>query len=83
MADGGAERVFWRYDPLSSKPGSIALQSFANLSRSLGGSFSNSVALTADSTLQAVRFRGSGKLTVVAWYGSGGDQFEADCGARI
>ena len=76
MAEGGAERVFWRYDPLSGKPSSIAMQSFANLSQSLGGSFDNHGTVAGGGTLQALRFRGSGKLTIVAWHETGGDQFE-------
>jgi hypothetical protein len=75
MAEGGADRVFWRYDPLSSKPGSLSLQSFSNLSQSLFGRFDKGGAIIADSALQVKRFRGSGRMTVVAWLPSAGDQF--------
>lgn len=77
LAEGGADRIFWRYDPVSGVPGAIAMQSFSNLSQSLGGSFESSGASLADGSLQAKRFRGSGKLTMVAWRASGGNEFSA------
>jgi hypothetical protein len=75
LAEGGADRVFWRYDPLSGSPGVVSMQSFANLSQSLGGSFQSSGASLADGSLQSLRFRGSGKLTIIAWRPSSGNEF--------
>lgn len=75
LAGGGADRIFWRYDPVSGVPGAIAMQSFANLSQTLGGSFESSGASQMDSSLQAMRFRGSGKLTIIAWRPSSGNDF--------
>lgn len=77
LAEGGADRIFWRYDPVSGIPGVIALQSFANLSQSLSGSFDSSGVSLADGSLQAMRFRGSGKLTTIVWRPSSGNEFSA------
>jgi hypothetical protein len=77
LADGGADRIFWRYDPLSGVPGAIAMQSFANLSQSLGGSFESNGAYLSNGSLQAKRFRGSGKLTMIAWRPTDGNEFSA------
>ena len=77
LAEGGADRIFWRYDPVSGLPGVIAMQSFANLSQTLGGSFQSSGASQLDGSLRAMRFRGSGKLTVIAWRPSSGNDFSA------
>lgn len=77
LAEGGADRIFWRYDHASGVPGAIALQSFANLSQTLGGSFESGGASLADGSLQTLRFRGSGKLTIIAWRPSSGNDFSA------
>jgi hypothetical protein len=53
------------------------MQSFANLSQSLGGSFESSGAYLANGSLQAKRFRGSGKLTMIAWRPTDGNEFSA------
>ena len=74
LASGGAEKVFWRYAPLSSAPGAIALQSFANLSRSLGGAGERSSASQPGSDIEVANFRGSGRLAVLTWRKAGGDE---------
>jgi len=71
---GGAHKVFWRYSPEDGLPGAIALQSFANLNRALGGRFEKTAAGLSDPALQALRFRGSGRLTVLAWRSEGGEE---------
>ena len=73
LASGGAEKVFWQYSPLSGAPGAIALQSFANLSRTLGGGAS-STASQLGSDIEVASFRGNGRLAVVTWRKSGGDE---------
>lgn len=75
MAEGGADKVFWQYNPPAGEPGPIAMQSFANLSRSLDGSYENNSVFLADNNLQVMRFRGGGKLSVLVWRVSGGDDF--------
>ncbi|HUV15168.1 MAG TPA: hypothetical protein VMW28_01225, partial [Pelolinea sp.] len=75
LAEGGVDKVFWRYDPQAGAPGAIAMQSFSNLSRTLGGSYENSGAYMADSGIMSIRFRGSGKLSALTWRSTGGDDF--------
>jgi len=77
LAEGDADRVFWRYDPLAGSPGAAAMQSFANLSQSLGGSVQSSSSLSLENGLQAKSFRGSGKLTTIAWRPASGSEFSA------
>ncbi|MBP6086913.1 MAG: hypothetical protein KA449_01755 [Pelolinea sp.] len=77
MAEGGVDRVSWRYDPASAAPSLIALQSFSNLSQLLSGSVESSSLSLPDSYLQNMRFRGNGKLITIAWRTSGGDEFTA------
>lgn len=74
LTSGGAEKVFWRYAPLSSTPGAIALQSYANLSRSLGGAGERSSASKLDSNFEVASFRGRSKLAVLTWRTDGGDE---------
>jgi hypothetical protein len=74
LASGGAEKVFWRYAPLSGTPGAIALQSYANLSRSLGGMRESSSATQPGSDIEVARFRGSGRQAVLTWRKAGGDE---------
>ncbi len=74
LAYGGAEKVFWRYAPLSGAPGAIALQSYANLSRSLGGMRESSGASLPGSDFEVASFRGSGRLAVLTWRKAGGDE---------
>lgn len=74
LAYGGAEKVFWRYAPLSGAPGAIALQSYANLSRSLGGVRESSGSSQPGSDFEVASFRGSGRLAVLTWRKAGGDE---------
>ena len=74
LAYGSADKVFWRYAPLSGAPGAIALQSFANLSRSLGGARESSGASLPGSNIETASFRGRGRLAVLAWRKAGGDE---------
>jgi hypothetical protein len=71
LAYGSMERVFWRFDPTAGQPSALALQSYANLTRSLAGSPKDS-RFTGDN-LQVLRFRGNGGLSVLTWRQSGGD----------
>ncbi len=73
-AFGGAEKVFWRYTPLAGAPGAIALQSYANLSRFLGGVRESGGASLAGSDFLVANFRGSGRLAVLTWRSAGGDE---------
>ena len=77
MAEGGAGRVFWQYDPIKEKPGTIAMQSFANLSQTLSGSFESSSTSPVGGGLQSRRFRGSGRQTVIAWIQDSENDFVA------
>lgn len=74
IAYGGAEKVFWRYTPFSGAPGAIALQSFANLSSSLGGIRESNSDSQPGSDFEVASFRGSGRLAVLAWRKAGGDE---------
>lgn len=73
LAYGGAERVFWGFAPQSGKPGGLALQSFANLNQTLGGTFENRNLISSDENLRTLRFRGNGGLTLLIWRIAGGD----------
>ena len=73
LSYGKAERVFWSFDPIENIPGLIAMQTFANLSHILGGRFEDNSLLTSNDAF-ALHFRGSGKLSVLAWYAQGGEQ---------
>lgn len=74
LASGQAEKVFWRYAPLSGAPGAIALQSYGNLSRSLGGAVERSSISQPDSDAVMSNFRGGGRLVVLTWRKAGGDE---------
>jgi hypothetical protein len=74
LAYGRADKVFWRYAPLSGAPGAIALQSYANLSRTLGGMRESSGASIPGSDFEVASFRGSGRLAVLTWRKAGGDE---------
>jgi len=75
-AYGRADRIFWTFDPLNNTPGLLALQTYANLSSSLGGRFDDSGLLESREAF-ILRFRGSGKLNMVAWYTQVGDDAQA------
>jgi hypothetical protein len=73
MAYGKAERIFWSFVPQRNTPGLIAMQTFANLSGSLSGRYDGSN-LPAGTDAFALRFRGSGKLSLLAWFTHGGEE---------
>ena len=70
---GKADRIFWSFDPLSNTPGMIAMQTYANLSRTLSNRFESSN-LPSSPDAFALRFRGNGKLSLLAWYTQGGEE---------
>jgi len=73
MAYSKADRIFWSLDPLSNTPGLIALQTYANLTQILGGQYEgDSLPTSLDSFV--LRFRGSGKISLLAWYAQGGEE---------
>ena len=74
LAYGGADKVFWRYAPLSGTPGAIALQSYANLASTLGGARESNGASLPGSDFEVASFRGSGRLAVLTWRKAGGDE---------
>ena len=74
LAYGGTDKVFWRYAPLSGVPGAIALQSYANLSRTLGGARESGSTSLPGSDFEVASFRGSGRLVVLTWRKAGGDE---------
>jgi len=71
LAYGGADKVFWRYAPQASLPGAIALQSYANLSRALGGANLNKTLARFEGQREEVRFRSGGKLALLTWQQAG------------
>jgi len=71
-AYGGVERVFWAFDPLKNRPGLLALQTYANLSETLIGRFDGN-GLPESQDAFALRFRGGGKMNLLAWYAHNGD----------
>ena len=76
LATGGADKVFWDYTPESGRPAVIALQSYANLSKTLSANGESlSAASTADFT--TLRFRNNGRISILAWRNQGGDEAQA------
>ena len=73
LSYGQAERVFWDFDPIENTPGLIAMQTFANISDTLGGRFEDD-SLPSSGDAFALRFRGSGKLSLLTWYAHGGEE---------
>jgi hypothetical protein len=71
LAYGGAERVWWRFAPQEGLPGAVALQSYANLSRALGGANLNKTLALYEGEREELRFRSGGKLAMVTWRQSG------------
>jgi len=67
LSFGKADRIFWSFDPPSNMPGLIAMQTYANLSHTLGGRYEGSD-LPSGTDAFALRFRGNGKLSLLAWY---------------
>ena len=81
-AYGGVARVFWRFDPLGNTPGLLALQTYANLSRTLTGRYDGS-GLPESRDAFALRFRGNGKVSMLAWYAQGRDDASAITISRL
>lgn len=75
LAYGSAERVFWRFNPPSSQPGTFALQSLANLNGSLAGTVEYT--RQSENSPHILRFRGNGGLSLLAWRESGGEIAQA------
>lgn len=73
LSFGSADRIFWSFDPLNNTPGLIAMQTYANLSHTLGGRYEGS-SLPSSTDAFALRFRGSGKLSLLTWYAQGGEE---------
>jgi hypothetical protein len=73
LSFGKADRIFWSFDPLSNTPGLIAMQTYANLSHTLGGRYEGS-SLPSGTDAFALRFRGGGKLSLLAWYAKSGEE---------
>ena len=73
LSFGKADRIFWSFDPLSNMPGLIAMQTYANLSHTLGGRYEGS-SLPSSTDAFALRFRGNGKLSLLAWYAQDGEK---------
>jgi hypothetical protein len=73
LSYGQADRVFWDFDPIENSPGLIAMNTFGNLSQTLGGRFEgSSVPDSKDHFI--LRFRNNGKVTLLAWYAQGGEE---------
>ncbi len=73
LAYGGADKVFWNYQPQSGQPAVIALQCFANLSKTLSVNISSRAAAISPE-FNILRFRSGGKLAIMAWRVQGGDE---------
>ena len=73
LSFGKADRIFWSFDPQSNVPGLIATQTYANLSHTLGGRYEGS-SLPSGTEAFALRFRGNGKLSLLAWYSQDGEK---------
>lgn len=76
LAYGGADKIFWRYTPQDGQPAVIALQSFANLSQMLSANANHENA-GASADFKVLRFRKNGKLAILAWHETGGDEAQA------
>lgn len=73
LAYSGADKVFWDYAPESGQPAMIALQSYANLSKTLSADGSNETPNTTQE-FTTLRFRNSGRISILAWRTQGGDE---------
>jgi hypothetical protein len=76
LAFSGADRVFWDYAPESGQPAVIALQSYANLSKTLSPNGS-SAQLVNSQEFTTLRFRNNGRISILAWRNQGGDEAQA------
>ena len=73
LSFGKTDRIFWSFDPLKNVPGLIAMQTYANLSHTLGGKYEGSN-MPSSTDAFALRFRGNGKLSLLAWYSQDGEK---------
>ncbi len=73
---GGADKVFWDYAPESGQPAVIALQSYANLSKTLSAN-GESLAAASTADFTTLRFRNNGRISLMAWRNQGGDDAQA------
>jgi hypothetical protein len=73
LAYSGADKVFWDYQPQSGRPSVIALQTYANLTKSLSANASGE-GLANTSEFETLRFRSNGKLSILTWRTQGGDE---------
>ena len=73
LAYADVDKVFWSYQPQSSVPSAIALQSFANLSRTLSANAGGG-GLAGSQDFETLRFKNAGKLSVLTWRVQGGDE---------
>ncbi len=73
LSFGKTDRIFWSFDPLNNTPGLIAMQTYANLSHTLSGRFEGS-SFSSGTDAFVLRFRSSGKLSLLTWYAQGGEE---------
>ena len=73
LAYGQVDRVFWAYQHEAGRPAVIALQSFANLATSLSTNAGGDD-LSSGNEFKVLRFRSSGKLSIITWRVQGGDE---------
>ncbi len=73
LAYSEVDKVFWSYQPQSAVPSAIALQSFANLSKTLSTSASGD-GLSGTQEYETLRFNNAGKLSILTWRVHGGDE---------
>jgi hypothetical protein len=76
LATSGADKVFWNYAPETGQPAVIALQSYANLSKTLSAN-GNSAQLINSQEFTSLRFRNNGRISILAWRNQGGDEAQA------
>jgi hypothetical protein len=73
LAYGQVDKVFWAYQPEAGRPAAIALQSYANLAASFSTNASGD-GLSTGKEFEVLRFRSSGKLSILTWRIQGGDE---------
>ena len=73
LAYGDVDKVFWAYKPEAGKPSAIALQSYANLAKTLSADGSGR-GLVGDQGFEILRFSNAGKLSILTWHVQGGDE---------
>ncbi len=73
LAYSEADKVFWSYQPQNALPSAIAMQSFANLSKTLSTSASGD-GLAGTQEFETLRFNNNGKLSILTWRVHSGDE---------